>query len=292
MKFKVTEVFYSLQGEGSENIGKPSVFLRLFGCNLKCQGFGMPKGELSTERFDIAKNIEDYNSIEDIPLTKTGCDSFVSWDPAFRKFSNSYTPQEVVDLIKDTIKDVETNEESKFLHIGKFKDIDLVITGGEPLLAWQRVYPELFDIILKELDGNVLNLTFETNGTQKLHQDFIDYLNSHPEIKVTFSISPKLSASGEEWSSTIKPESVETYSRVLNSKIYLKFVVDSEESFDEVERAVNEYNNIDEVRIMSVGGCYEEYTKLAPSIAKLCMQKGYRYTPRLHVDLFRNSWGV
>ncbi|MBU0576945.1 7-carboxy-7-deazaguanine synthase QueE [Patescibacteria group bacterium] len=35
MKLIVSEVFYSIQGEGP-NIGKPAVFLRLSGCNLRC----------------------------------------------------------------------------------------------------------------------------------------------------------------------------------------------------------------------------------------------------------------
>jgi len=52
-KIKVAEIFHSLQGEGLY-IGVPSVFLRTFGCNFKCAGFGMPAGELSSEPDDIA----------------------------------------------------------------------------------------------------------------------------------------------------------------------------------------------------------------------------------------------
>ena len=47
-KLKVAELFYSIQGEG-RYMGVPSVFLRTFGCNFRCAGFGMPKGELSKE---------------------------------------------------------------------------------------------------------------------------------------------------------------------------------------------------------------------------------------------------
>lgn len=39
MKLPISEVFYSLQGEGITT-GKPSVFLRLKGCNLICGGNG------------------------------------------------------------------------------------------------------------------------------------------------------------------------------------------------------------------------------------------------------------
>ena len=35
-KLLVNEIFYSIQGEGP-NVGKPAIFLRLGGCNLKCK---------------------------------------------------------------------------------------------------------------------------------------------------------------------------------------------------------------------------------------------------------------
>jgi len=53
-KIKIAELFYSIQGEG-RYMGVPSVFLRTFGCNFKCAGFGMLKGTLSGEADVLAR---------------------------------------------------------------------------------------------------------------------------------------------------------------------------------------------------------------------------------------------
>jgi len=41
-KLRYSEMFYSLQGEG-RYVGVPSLFLRLFGCNFECRGFGQDR---------------------------------------------------------------------------------------------------------------------------------------------------------------------------------------------------------------------------------------------------------
>ena len=69
-KLKIAELFYSIQGEG-RYIGVPSVFLRTFGCNFKCAGFGMPKGQVSHEATDIAAThsmIKAFTKYEELPL--------------------------------------------------------------------------------------------------------------------------------------------------------------------------------------------------------------------------------
>lgn len=286
---KISEIFLSSQGEGI-HVGVPSIFIRTFGCNLTCSGFGMPKGELSKERDKIAENIDSYESFKDIPLAKTGCDSFPSWDPRFKKFSNDFTIDEIVEKIDTLITD--KCGEHDFLHIGPGRDVHIVLTGGEPLLAWQKRYLDLFQKIDDKMGGKKWDLTFETNGTQKLHQELIDWFNSHPNLRVTFSVSPKLSESGHTPEQTMKPEAVKTYTQVDNKILYTKFVVGKVEEFDEVESFVDALGHHDHVFIMPVGGCYDEYKEIAPIVATWALERGYRYSPRLHVDLFGNSWGV
>jgi organic radical activating enzyme len=159
-KLKVAELFYSIQGEG-RYMGVPSVFLRVFGCNFKCAGFGMPKGELSNEADDIAQVVNLYNKYEELPLVSTGCDSYASWHPDFRHLSPVMDTDTIADAIVDTLPYKE------------WQDEHLVITGGEPLLGWQRSYPDLLDHA--EMD-KLSEITFETNGTQAITKEFGKYL--------------------------------------------------------------------------------------------------------------------
>jgi 7-carboxy-7-deazaguanine synthase len=166
-----------------------------------------------------------------------------------------------------------------------------VITGGEPLLGWQRTYQDLFDH--DDMRG-IKNVTFETNGTQKLQPKFKEYLNTWLAgwNELTFSVSPKLSASGEVWDEAIKPEIVAEYQGF--GTVYLKFVIDREEHFIEVDRAVAEYRAAGfegVVYVMPQGGVVAPYAENRVNVADWALARGYYYTPRLHVDLWGNGWG-
>ena len=280
-KLKVSEIFYSAQGEG-RFVGVPSVFLRTFGCNFTCGGFGMPRGTCSTERDEV--KVELYNRYEDLPLVNTGCDSYASWDPRFKHLSPTYETADVVGKMLALVP-------GGGWQMPNGNDTHLVITGGEPLLGWQRAYGEL----LSHKDMyNLKNITFETNGTQELYEDFAKYLKlwNRGSREITFSVSAKLSASGEAWADAVKPEIVKSYERVGTT--YLKFVVEKPSDFDEVDRAVSEYRKAKfkgVIYIMPVGGVVKVYDGNKFNVADEAMRRGYYYSPRLHVDLWGNSWG-
>ena len=61
----VCEIFYSIQGEGP-NIGKPAVFLRLGGCNLKCKWCDT-KYALNSENFKSILNKKIIQEIKKYP---------------------------------------------------------------------------------------------------------------------------------------------------------------------------------------------------------------------------------
>lgn len=276
-KIKVSELFYSIQGEG-RYMGVPSVFLRTFGCNFTCDGFGMPRGEKSNERHAVDAKL--YKSYGDLPLVSTGCDSYASWDTRFKHLSPTLT----VDSIATAIADMLPHKQ--------WRDEHLVITGGEPLLGWQRSYPALLD---HPLMRDLREITFETNGTQALSQDLRMYLESWSmwDREITFSVSAKLPVSGEAWEDAILPDVVCEYESV--GYTYLKFVIATEQDFQDAERAIAQYREAGfrgPVYLMPVGGVESVYALNNRRVAELAMKSGLRYSDRLQVPLFKNEWGT
>ena len=278
-KLKIAELFYSIQGEG-RYMGVPSVFLRTFGCNFKCAGFGMPRGELSEEANNIDPiNFKTYN---ELPLVSTGCDSYASWDPRFKDLS----PMLTSDAIADRIMEILPQDH--------WKDEHLVITGGEPLLGWQRAYT---DLLSHPKMAGLKEITFETNGTQKLTEEFKHYLGEWTaeqwDREVTFSVSAKLPCSGEKWEEAILPEVVCEYEK--RGTAYLKFVIATEQDFADAECAIAAYRTAGfkgHIYLMPVGGVESVYAMNNKNVAILAMKNGLRYSDRLQVPLFKNEWGT
>jgi 7-carboxy-7-deazaguanine synthase len=79
----------------------------------------------------------------------------------------------------------------------------------------------------------------------------------------------------------------------------LKFVVTSPEDMSEIERLVEETRDAttstvadEDVLLMPEGMTREELDQTRNDVAELAMEHGYRYTPRLHVDLWNDAPGT
>ena len=291
-KITYTEIFYSLQGEGRW-AGVPSVFFRTYGCNFRCKKFGRPRDEEisghNPEVVEIIKNLDQYNKFEDLPLVTSGCDTYASIYPEFKRFND----QDPVDIIANKMHDLIPNNR---WDQGTGDTVHLVITGGEPLLGYQQLYPEMLEYCRR---SGLRDLTFETNGSQELYPEVYDYLfeefTRHGRYydRLTFSVSPKLPCSGEKWESAINPKVVKSYEMV--GYTYLKFVVATRQDVEDAERAVEEYRQAGfggPVYLMPVGGVPQVYNLNTQEVAKLALERGWRYSPRLQVDIWRNAWGT
>ncbi len=70
-RLKITEIFYSLQGE-ARNVGLPTVFVRLTGCPLRCCYCDTAYAFSGGEWMDIASIIDEVKKYKTMHVTVTG----------------------------------------------------------------------------------------------------------------------------------------------------------------------------------------------------------------------------
>ena len=293
-KLRYSEIFYSVQGEG-RFVGVPSVFFRVFGCNFNCHGFGQGRDKskwLKPEEMPyMTQDLSHVKHVRDLPVVEIGCDASASWASKYKHLVSW-------DSVEKIATDVTAYTPENRWTCSNGKDVHFIITGGEPML-WQR---ETQQLLRQPAFNDLKNLTIETNCTQAFKADFQRFLHglvagdyTKDPVHITWSTSPKLTISGEAWNKAIKPDVARQYAEIPNSHLYFKFVIQDEQDLVEVDKARELYAKagVDaDIYLMPVGATQEGQAKTSRQVADICLQYGYKYSPRLHVDLFGNKWGT
>lgn len=250
----LVEHFYSIQGEG-RYVGSPSVFFRFGGCNLKCEGFG------------CKETAPDGTSI-------LGCDTVYAVNK--EHFSQNW---------------VAIKKAKELLNILNLYDlpsrpVDIVLTGGEPLLNLNN---EVFLEFLQKLHEKGHKVTFETNAT--INIDFEKY----PIYKeFIFALSVKLSNSDEELNRRIKGDVI--YSIATNAReAFFKFSIDAESinlGLEEEIENILMHSASTQVYCMPLGANKEEVEANTPALIEFCKVKGYNFSDRLHIRIWDINKGV
>ena len=156
-----------------------------------------------------------------------------------------------------------------------------VVTGGEPMIA-----PEVVELT-KALREAGMHITIETAGTV-----------FKPVTCDLMSISPKLSNSTPEGPWAVQHERLRTQPDVLTKLMakydyQLKFVIARREDIGEV-RALAQALNVPASRVILMPEGIDPAVLRERSVwlAEICKAENYRFSPRLHVDLYGNKRGV
>jgi len=250
----------TIQGEG-KLAGVPSLFVRLAGCNLRCI-WTLPDGTLSR------------------------CDTpYASFD---NNAHQVLTVEETFDLIR--------------FNTAHLKHI--VITGGEPLLQ----HKALAGLLEKIKDETDLHVSIETNGTL-FSEDVARYTD-------LFSLSPKLSdsdpmqeklarfglnPSGPALYHAEKRRSIGILQQFIDhcrkeqKEFQLKFVTGRESDASEIRKDfLGQLKGWqpDDILLMPVGANEEELKATSAMVLKTAIRNGWRFSPRMHIDLFGSQPGV
>jgi 7-carboxy-7-deazaguanine synthase len=229
----ISEIFYSVQGEGTL-VGVPSVFVRTSGCNLRCRWCDTP---------------------------------YASWKPEGTEMS--------VEELLNTVN----------AHPTRF----VVVTGGEPMVAKEML------LLLQRLREAGKHITIETAGTIAPEGVACDLASISPKLAHS---TPDEASAGKAW--VEKHERLRLQPEVLRAwcskyDFQLKFVIASEEDVLEV-KAVIESIGIEtppeKILLMPEGITQEALKARQMLLVDICKREGWRYSPRLHIDLFGNKRGT
>lgn len=249
---EVAEQFFSVQGEGPY-AGTPAVFLRTAGCNLLC---GAPDNPDAPQ--------EELEPNEDEGATWV-CDTIEVWRDGDR-----YTVDELLDEWQDR----------GWVDPLRFGNAHLVITGGEPML--QHRAEALAELCER---AGVSFVEIETNGTIGREDHPLD------EYVDQYNVSAKLSNSGMDRDRRLPEKSIDQYA--IDRRATFKFVVSQRADLPEI-KAICKRHDIPprRVMLMPAGASRDELDDTREVTAEMCMENGYRYSPRHQVEIWNEAVGV
>ena len=160
----------------------------------------------------------------------------------------------------------------------------VVITGGEPFMQ-----PQALISLCQQLQQRGLHITIETNGTlfESVEADLL-------------SISPKLANSNPDAS---HHHFQQHQRRRINQPVLrqfldyyscqLKFVVETEQDLVEIQQLQQEMQIPSSTIVLMPQGISRDQIQAKQNwMVEICQQHGYRYSPRLQVDIWGDKRGT
>lgn len=249
----LVEHFYSIQGEGRYT-GRPSLFFRFGGCNMRCEGFG------------CTETAPDGSAV-------TGCDTVYA--VARQHFGGQWRRVEQLEELKKIMQEYTLP-----------RKVDIVMTGGEPLI---NADDPLFVAFVEYLVSEGHRVTFETNGAMP-----VDFERFPIYRRCVFALSVKLANSGEPLTKRVRPDAfVPIAANAKESFFKFTVDRDSiSENMEHEIDAIAALSPQTEVFCMPLGGCRSEIEANTEAVIDFCKVRGYTYSDRLHIRIWDANKGV
>ncbi|MEK6797670.1 MAG: 7-carboxy-7-deazaguanine synthase QueE [Planctomycetota bacterium] len=272
----ISEIFYSIQGEG-KLAGIPSAFVRTTGCNLRC----------------------------------TWCDTpYTSWSPEGEDMS--------MDEIVERLSDFPTRY--------------AVLTGGEPLIVdgvselTRRIKDggyhltiETAATVFADVACDLMSISPKLGNSTPWERDDGRFADAHEcnrlridVIRRLMNLGPKPPTPDSKPGTQVETRAPDRSAQIetplpqggrgqgeegLRSTAgdyQLKFVVDAPEDIHEIDDLLARLGHYDpsDVLLMPQGTTTAELDARGPWVAEWCKKRGFRYCPRLHIDLFGHTRGT
>jgi 7-carboxy-7-deazaguanine synthase len=224
---------------------------------------------------DLFFSIQGEGALTGVPsifVRTSGCNLRCSWcDTEYTSWAPEGTHHTLAEIVE---------------RVAAYPAKHVVVTGGEPLIA------EEVEELCAALRERHYHITVETAATV-----------FKPVACDLASLSPKLSNStprqreGGRFAERheklrLRPEVIRAFMRHCDYQ--LKFVIDEPGDVDEVLAILAELPDVDreKVLLMPQGVTREELAKRGPWLADVCKEHGFRYCPRLHIELYGNRRGT
>jgi 7-carboxy-7-deazaguanine synthase len=204
----------------------------------------------------------------------SGCNLRCNWcDTPYASWRPEGAPMEVEEILAA---------------IAKYPSKHVVLTGGEPMVA-----PGIHELAF-QLQERGHHITIETAATIAPNGIACDLVSLSPKLRHS-APDARLDDTWRKKHEELRwqPEVVAAW--IAQGDYQLKFVVGTEGDLAEIEAMIRETNCAvppERVLLMPEGVTPEALRAKAGWLGEQCKARGYRYCPRLHIELYGNKRGT
>jgi len=225
---------------------------------------------------EIFHSIQGEGLLTGVPsvfIRTSGCNLRCDWcDTPYASWKPEGEEMSVLEILKE---------------ISEWDCSHIVLTGGEPMIA-----PDLSELA-EALKKQGKHITIETAGTIPPNGIPCDLASISPKLSNSTPATSRDPAWAKKHEATrLQPEVVSEW--IIKYPFQLKFVVSSDNDLIEIKSILLKLPKIpvDRVLLMPEGINTQTLASRSPWLVDICKREGFRFCPRLHIDLFGHKRGT